>query len=188
MFQNIEELEERLSEPNEAVIESLGRLEGDILVLGVGGKMGPSLARMAILASKAAGVARRVTGVSRFSDIALREKLHGWGVATIAGDLFDTKFVRSLPEMANIVYMAGKKFGTGEAETWASNTYLPSLVCRRFPKSRIAAFSTGNVYGPVPIDNPSTESCPLNPVGEYAMSCLGRERTFETSVAVRARP
>ena len=177
------ELEERLSQPSEKLVETLSRLGGDILILGVGGKMGPSLARMARRATDAAGTKRRVIGVSRFSNKKVLESLDDWGVETIEGDLLDPEFVDSLPEAANVVYLLGMKFGTGgrEATTWATNTHAPSLVCRRFSKSRISAFSTGNIYGLVPVaDNSgSVETDAPNPLGEYAMSCLGRERVFE---------
>ena len=144
--------------------------------------MGPTLARMARRASDAAGVRRRVWGVSRFSDAEARRDLESHGVETIQGDLLDSEFVESLPDASNVIYMAGMKFGTtgNESLTWAANTWLPSLVSRRFATSRIVAFSTGNVYGTVPVaGGGSRESDPLQPCGEYAMSCLGRERMFE---------
>ncbi len=178
----VEELEERLSRPTPRVVADLGELPGDIVVLGVGGKMGPTLARMAKRASDEAGVERRVIGVSRFSDEAARERLNRWGVETIAGDLLNERFVASLPEAANVVYMAGFKFGASAQPwmTWAMNCYLPALVCRKYAHSRIVAFSTGNVYGLVPNDSDgSIESDAPNPVGEYAMAALGRERMFE---------
>ena len=178
----VEELEELLSRPSQATIRALGQVEGNLLVLGVAGKMGPTLARMARRASDAAGVRRRVWGVSRFSSVEARRGLESHGVETIQGDLLDGKFVESLPDASNVIYMAGMKFGTtgNEWRTWAVNTWLPSLVARRYATSRIAAFSTGNVYGTVPIaSGGSRESDPLRPCGEYAMSCLGRERMFE---------
>ena len=171
-----------LSEPDEPTIRSLAAVQGDILVLGVGGKMGPTLARMARRASDAAGIARRVIGVARFSSPHLEKRLNSWGVETIRCDLLDRAALSALPGVPNIVFMAGMKFGsTGqESLTWAMNSFLPGLVCERFPKSRIAAFSTGNVYGLSPITKAgSCETDSLNPVGEYAMSCLGRERLFE---------
>src|SRR5437667_5385601 len=171
-----------LSEPDEPTIRSLAALLGDILVLGVGGKMGPTLARMARGASDAAGISRRVIGVARFSSANLEKQLNSWGVETIRCDLLDRGALSALPDAPNIVYMAGMKFGsTGqESLTWAMNSFLPGLVCERFSKSRIAAFSTGNVYGLSPIAQAgSSETDSLNPVGEYAMSCLGRERMFE---------
>jgi nucleoside-diphosphate-sugar epimerase len=179
---DVEELEALLSEPTEATVRSLGALEGDIVILGVGGKMGPTLARMAKRASEAAGVKRRVIGVSRFSSAGLERLLHSWGVETIQCDLLDRASVNALPDVANVVFMAGMKFGSTEQEalTWAMNSYLPGLVSEKYRKSRIAAFSTGNVYGLSPVSQGgSREEDMLNPVGEYAMSCLGRERIFE---------
>ncbi len=179
---NVAELEDLLSEPTPGVIEALRALSGDILVLGVAGKMGPTLARMARRGSDAAGVKRRVIGVSRFSSPDELAKLEAHGIEAIRCDLLDEDSVARLPDAPNVVFMAGMKFGaTGnESLTWAMNTYLPSIVCRKFRRSRIVAFSTGNVYGLVPVaGGGSRESDPLAPVGEYAMSCLGRERMFE---------
>jgi len=176
-------LEDRLSTPSEMTVASMGRIAGDILILGAGGKMGPSLAQMARRASDEAGVSRRVIAVSRFSDPRVKSSLEASGVETIQGDLMDEAFVAALPKCENIIYMVGLKFGTdgGEARTWATNVYLPGIVCRNFVKSRIVCFSTGNVYGLVPIDQGygSIETDVINPAGEYAMSCLGRERVFE---------
>ena len=140
---DIEELDELLSEPTEAVIRTLAALDGDILVLGVGGKMGPTLARMAKRASEIAGVSRRVIGVSRFSSSKLESQLQMWGVETVRRDLLEPRSLSALPEAANIIYMAGMKFGTTgqESRTWAMNSFLPGLVSERYRKSRIAAFS-----------------------------------------------
>lgn len=182
MFADVDELEERLSEPPPAVIETLRHLKGDVIVLGAGGKMGPTLARMIVRGSQAAGVSRRVIAVSRFSDRAAESRLQGWGIETVRGDLLDERFLNSLPDAPHVVYMAGMKFGaTGnEPLTWAMNVHLPAMVCRKFRGSRITAFSTGNVYGLVPASGPaSREDDVPRPVGEYAMSCLGRERMFE---------
>jgi len=182
VIRSVDELEQLLSRPSEAAIRALGQVEGDILILGVAGKMGPTLARMARRASDAAGVPRRVWGVSRFSSDMARRGLESYGVETIQGDLLDAKVVESLPSAANVIFMAGMKFGTtgNEWRTWAVNAWLPSLVSRRYAASRILAFSTGNVYGTVPIAcGGSRENDPLQPCGEYAMSCLGRERIFE---------
>ncbi|MBI3876976.1 MAG: NAD-dependent epimerase/dehydratase family protein [Verrucomicrobia bacterium] len=157
-------------------------LKSDLLLLGVAGKMGPTLARMAKRASDAAGVKRRVIGVSRFSNAAEAEKLRAVGVETIQCDLLDEAAVNKLPDVPNVLFMAGMKFGaTGnESLTWAMNVHVPSLVCRRFAHSRIVAFSTGNVYGLTPVARAgSVEADTPAPVGEYAMSCLGRERMFE---------
>jgi dTDP-4-dehydrorhamnose reductase len=181
-IRDVNELEELLSEPTEGTVQSLVALDGDILVLGVGGKMGPTLARMARRASEIAGVHRRVIGVSRFSSSALEQQLHAWGVETIRCDLLDPKSLGNLPDSANVIYMAGMKFGcTGqESLTWAMNSFLPGLVSERYRESKIAVFSTGNVYGLSPVSSGgSREEDVLNPLGEYAMSCLGRERIFE---------
>ena len=147
-----DELDDRLSEPTPEVVELLGRLAGDIVVLGVAGKMGPTLARMARRASDAAGVRRRVIGVSPvFCGGELELRKHG--VETIRCDLLDAAAVAQLPDAANVVFLAGRKFGsTGdEAATWAINSYLPGVVCNRYRDSRIVAFSTGNVYGLTPV-------------------------------------
>lgn len=181
-IRDVAELDLLLSEPDERTIRSFVNLKGDILVLGVGGKMGPTLARMAKRASDAAGVSRRIIGVARFSSATLEKQLNSWGLETIRCDLLDRNALSALPDAPNVVYMAGMKFGsTGqESLTWAMNSYLPGLICERFRNSRIAAFSTGNVYGLSPVSQSgSQETDSLNPVGEYAMSCLGRERMFE---------
>jgi nucleoside-diphosphate-sugar epimerase len=180
-IRDVAELEELLSEPAEATVRALSELKGDIVVLGVAGKMGPTLARMAKRASET-NVKRRVIGVSRFSTPGLELQLREWKIETVRCDLLDRKSLAELPEAANVVYMAGMKFGsTGqESLTWAMNSYLPGLVSERYCKSRIAVFSTGNVYGLTPVSQGgSREDDPLNPTGEYALSCLGRERIFE---------
>jgi hypothetical protein len=179
---DVVELEDILSEPPQETIEAMGSLDGDLVILGVGGKMGPTLARMAKRASDLAGVSRHVIGVSRFSTPKLQERLHSWGVETHSCDLLDSKSYSQLPNAANIVYMAGMKFGsTGQQSlTWAMNTFLPGLVSAKYHDSRITVFSTGNVYGLSPVRlGGSLEKDPLHPVGDYAMSCLGRERIFE---------
>lgn len=161
----------------------MGALKGDIVILGVGGKVGPTLARMAKRASDLAGVTRRVIGVSRFSASSkLEEQLHSWGVETHRCDLLDAESYTRLPDAPNVVFMAGMKFGsTGqESLTWAMNTFVPGLVSQRYRNSRIALFSTGNIYGLSPVGHGgSVETDPLRPQGEYALSCLGRERIFE---------
>jgi len=171
-----------LSAPTPAVVESMRKLKGDVLILGVGGKMGPSLARMVKRASQEANVQRRVIGVSRFSSGGIERQLRQWGISTLAADLLDREELKRLPDVENVIYMAGMKFGSSgnEPTTWAMNSYLPGMVCERFEHSRIAAFSTGNIYGLVPAGGGgSVESDLPNPVGEYAMSCLGRERIFQ---------
>jgi nucleoside-diphosphate-sugar epimerase len=174
-------LENLLSEPTPGVVETMRRLDGDMMVLGVSGKMGPSLARMAKRASDAAGVRRKVIGVARFS-AGGEESLRAHDIDPIRCDLLDEAAVGRLPDVANVVFMPARKFGsTGdEATTWAVNSYLPGIVARKFRDSRIVAFSTGNVYALTPANNQGPcENDPPAPVGEYAMSCLGRERVFE---------
>lgn len=175
-------LEDLLSDPPPYVVRAMRDIDGDLLVLGVAGKMGPSLARMARRASDAAGVRRRIVGVARFSAPEHEAELQAHGVETIRCDLLDEQAIDRLPDAANVIFMAGRKFGsTGfEPLTWAMNSYVPALVCRRYPKSRVVAFSTGNVYGLARAGTGgSTEADPPQPAGEYAMSCLGRERMFE---------
>jgi nucleoside-diphosphate-sugar epimerase len=158
------------------------RLPGDLLILGVGGKMGPTLARMARRAADMAGSKRRVIGVSRFSSPAARASVEEHGVETIAGDLLDWRFVESLPDAPLVVQMTGYKFGTSSdpSMTWAVNCVVPTLVCRRFAGSRIAAFSTGNVYGLSPASGlGSRETDPTEPSGEYPMAAVGRERLLD---------
>jgi nucleoside-diphosphate-sugar epimerase len=182
MIQTVEQLEDALSEPSEAAVRAMGQLQGDIMVLGVAGKMGPTLARMAKRAGECAGVSRRIIGVSRFANPGEMQKLRDWGIETIRCDLLNPRQLDTLPDVPNVVYMAGMKFGaTGqEALTWVMNAYLPGMVCNKFRNSRIVVFSTGNVYGLVPVrGGGSVETDLLRPLGDYAMSCLGRERIFE---------
>jgi nucleoside-diphosphate-sugar epimerase len=175
------QLEDALSEPTDQTIECLSRLQGDIIFLGVAGKMGPTMARMARRASDAVGVARRIIGIARFSHGG-RDALEAGGIETIRCDLLKEEEVAGLPDAANVVFMAGRKFGSAgdEAMTWAMNSYVPGLICRKYRRSRMVAFSTGNVYGPTDANGKgSVETDYPAPVGEYAMSCLGRERLFE---------
>lgn len=177
-------LESLLSEPAPPVVAAMGSLPGDLLVLGAGGKMGPSLVRLALRASRAAGIARRVIAVSRFGDAQARRQLDADGAETIACDLFDPGALLGLPAAPNVVYMAGQKFGTEQdsPRTWAINAFLPGLVALRFASSRIVAFSTGNVYPlwPLASEGPA-EDDPTGPIGEYAQSALARERVLEFS-------
>jgi nucleoside-diphosphate-sugar epimerase len=177
-----EHLEDLLSEPTDGVVETVTRLQGDVIVLGVGGKMGPSLARMIRRAADEAGTRTRVIGVSRFSAQHLPRQLESWGVEAVTCDLLDPDQVKRLPDCPNVIYMAGMKFGTSgqEARTWAMNSFVPGLVARRYRGGRIVAFSTGNVYPMVLVTSGgATESDEPAPLGEYAQSCLGRERVFE---------
>ncbi|MBN2217333.1 MAG: NAD(P)-dependent oxidoreductase [Pirellulales bacterium] len=178
---DVECLERVLTTPPESLVECFRTLEGDVLILGAGGKMGPTLAVMAQRATQAAGVDRRIVGVSRFSQPESELTLNQAGVETIRCDLLDPGQVAALPNAANLVFMAGMKFGTTgqESMTWTLNTVLPGIVARRFPGSRFVVFSTGNVYPLTPIDQGgSRETDPPEPLGEYAASCLGRERVF----------
>jgi dTDP-4-dehydrorhamnose reductase len=181
-IRDVDQLDDLLSDPTEGAIAALGRLPGDLVLLGVGGKMGPTLARMARRASEAAGVKRRIIGVARFSQAGLQERLQSWGIDTIRCDLLDPAQIDSLPDAANVIAMTGMKFGaTGqEALTWAMNSYLPALICGKYRRSRIVAFCTGNVYSLMPVHSGGSreEDAPA-PVGEYAQSCLGRERIYE---------
>ncbi len=182
VIRDVEHLEELLSRPTPGVVESMGRLDGDIIVLGVGGKMGPTLAHMAVRGSEAAGIKRRVIGVSRFSSGSLQEELNRDGVETIRCDLLDADAVAALPAAKNVVFMAGMKFGTTgkESMTWIMNTVMPGAVARRYAGSRMVVFSTGNVYPLTPADSGGArESDQPGPIGEYAASCLGRERVFQ---------
>ncbi len=171
-----------LSTPSPRLIEDIRQLKGDLLILGLGGKMGPSLAKLALNAYKEAGHPGKILGASRFSNRQLQDEMERIGVTTFRGDLLDPSFLQQLPEVENIIYMAGQKFGTkgNESTTWAMNSYLPGLVANKYHRSRIVAFSTGNVYPFVPVDGTgATEETPVEPVGEYAQSCLGRERIFQ---------
>jgi nucleoside-diphosphate-sugar epimerase len=172
-------LDELLSRPTPADVAALAALDGDILILGAGGKMGPSLARLARRAADEAGRGRRVVAVSRFGRPGVSADLARHGVETLACDLLDPAALAALPDAAHIVFMAGQKFGTGgtPALTWALNAWLPAQVMQRFPRSRVVVFSTGNVYPLVPVrGGGAAETHPPGPVGEYAQSALARER------------
>jgi dTDP-4-dehydrorhamnose reductase len=176
------QLEELLARPSPADVAFARTLAGDVLVLGAGGKMGPSLARRVRRAVEAAGGKRRVVAVSRFSEPGLAEALQRDGIECVSCDLLDPTQVERLPEAGDVLYLAGRKFGSaGRPDlTWAHNTVVPAYVARRFASARIVAFSTGNVYPLVDASSPgSVETDATGPVGEYAQSCLGRERVFE---------
>jgi hypothetical protein len=179
---DINSLYQQLLKPSDALIADVARLDGDIIILGVGGKMGPSLARLATQAIDAAGVKKEVLGVARFSEPGLQKELELQGVKTYAADLLDDHQLQQLPDTRNVLYLAGTKFGTTgkEAFTWAMNSYLPGRVAEKFKESRIVAFSTGNVYPLMPVQSGGAiEKQVPAPVGEYAQSCLGRERVFQ---------
>ena len=175
-------LEELLSHPSAADVAFARTLSDDVLVLGAGGKMGPSLTRRVRRALDAAGVNRRVLAVSRFSEPGLAPALERDGIETVSCDLLDPAQVERLPPALNVLYLAGRKFGSTDRPdlTWAHNSVVPAQVARRFAGARIVVFSSGNVYPPVgPSVAGSTEADAPGPVGEYAWSCLGRERVFE---------
>jgi nucleoside-diphosphate-sugar epimerase len=181
-IQNVADLEDRLSCPGDADVSAMAALKGDLLILGVGGKMGPSLARLAWRAADMAGTRQRIVAVARFSNPDLPAELSALGIEAIPCDLLEPGALNRLPESPNIIFMAARKFGSSGAEhlTWAMNTYLPALVAERFRNSRIVAFSTGNVYPLRPVaKGGATESTAVGPIGEYAQSALGRERMFE---------
>ncbi|HXF26247.1 MAG TPA: NAD(P)-dependent oxidoreductase [Bryobacteraceae bacterium] len=177
-----EDLDERLSRPTEADSAALAAMEGDLLLLGAGGKMGPSLARLARRSAGKAGISKRIIAVARFTNNHLIAQLESSGIETLSCDLLDPGILAALPDAPNVVFMAARKFGTTGAEhlTWAMNTYLPGLVAERYRESRIVTFSTGNVYGLSPAEHGgAVESTPVAPDGEYAQSALGRERMFQ---------
>lgn len=179
---DLKKLEEQTQAPSPALIRDMKKLEGDLMLLGAGGKMGPSLAVLAKKALEQAGKDNAVIGVSRFSDAAVQQNLEAQGIQTIKADLLDEAQLAGLPEAENVLYMAGTKFGTTgrESFTWAMNAYLPGRVAKKFRNSRIVVFSTGNIYPFVAvISGGATEDTTPDPVGEYAQSCLGRERMFE---------
>ncbi|MFI5001575.1 MAG: NAD-dependent epimerase/dehydratase family protein [Reyranellales bacterium] len=187
-FESVEALEKFMTRPSDALIADLARTPGDVLVLGVGGKMGPTLARLA----KRAAPTKRVMGVARFSEKGVREALVAAGVEAIPADLLDRAALERLPKAANVVFMAGRKFGAaGNVPlTWAMNVQVPAMVAEVFKASRIVAFSTGCVYPFVPVGSGgATEDVPpIPPPGDYANSCAGRERMFEYFSAQHGTP
>jgi nucleoside-diphosphate-sugar epimerase len=177
-FDTVERLDDFLSTPDQSLIDDLAGLDGDILILGVAGKMGPTLARLA----RRAAPGKRVIGVARFSEPGLETELHAHGIETIRADLLDAAQVDALPRVRNVIFMAGRKFGASSSQplTWAMNVHSPAIVASTFRDSRIVAFSTGNIYPLVDVmQQGALESTPPGPRGEYAQSCLGRERMFE---------
>lgn len=176
------ELEELLSTPRVETVEALRSRPGDIVVLGAGGKMGPTVARMAARAAHLIGDGRRIFAVSRFSDPDVRSALGAAGVETIVCDLLDRDAVATLPDAPNVIFMAGQKFGTAGAPsiTWAMNTIVPAICAERYRAAHIVAFSTGNVYALTAAATAGArELDPVGPIGEYASSALGRERVLE---------
>jgi hypothetical protein len=184
---DLADLDELLCRPSQALIDDLSTIDGDIMILGVAGKMGPTLAGLA----KAAAPDRRIIGVARFSDTTVKDWLTARSIETINCDLLDEAAIKALPKVKNIIFMAGRKFGAeGDLSlTWAMNSHVPALVAQAFAGSRIVAFSTGCVYPFVSVDGKgSSEDMAPNPPGEYAQSCVGRERMFEYFSRKHATP
>jgi nucleoside-diphosphate-sugar epimerase len=186
-FRDVEHLEEVMTTPSAALVREFAQVPGDLIILGVGGKVGPTLARLA----RRAAPAKRIIGVARFNEKGLREKLTAWGIECIGADLLDREAIAALPKSPNVIFMAGRKFGsTGDEDlTWAMNAYVPALVAEAFAGSRIVAYSTGNVYPFVNVHHGgATERTQPNPVGVYANSCLAREGLFHYFSRTRGTP
>ncbi|MEO8111374.1 MAG: NAD-dependent epimerase/dehydratase family protein [Ginsengibacter sp.] len=181
-METIEKIYNKLLLPSDNLVHDIVKIDGDIIILGVSGKMGPALAKVAKQAVDAAGLKKRIIGVARFSDPKLQQQLNNEGIETISADLLNDDELQALPEVKNVLYLVGTKFGTSgnESLTWAMNSYLPGRVAQKFKNSRIVVFSTGNVYPLVPVvGGGATESLHPEPIGEYGQSCLGRERIFQ---------
>ena len=177
-----EYLDGLLTTPSEKLVADMPKIKGDIIIIGAGGKMGPTLSVLVKNACREAGIDKKVIAVSRFGDPFVTELLKKNEVGMISADLMEPGAVNSLPEVENVIYMAGRKFGTDgqESLTWAMNAWLPSLVSEKFKRSNTVVFSSGNVYPMMSLrDGGADEATPPEPIGEYAMSCLGRERVFE---------
>ena len=175
-------LNEMLTTPSQGLVNDIAKIDGDIMILGAGGKMGPDMCILAARAAKKAGIQKTIYAVSRFSDKAAAQRLTNEGITVICADLTADDALESLPNCENIIFMAGRKFGTNGQEylTWGMNAGLPCLTARRFRNSKIVAFSSGNLYPKVPTcSGGATEETAPGPVGEYPMSCLARERAFE---------
>ncbi|MEO8764351.1 MAG: NAD(P)-dependent oxidoreductase [Ginsengibacter sp.] len=171
-----------LLRPSDDLVADIAKVDGDIIILGVGGKMGPGLARVAKQAVDQAGINKKIIGVARFTEPGLQKELQDEGIETISADLLDDNQLFALPEVENVLYLAGTKFGTSgnESFTWAMNAYLPGRVAQKYKNSKIVAFSTGNVYPLVPVTGGgATEKLTPEPIGEYGQSCLARERIFQ---------
>ena len=177
-FRDVEHLEETMTAPSAALVADMAKLSGGLIILGVGGKIGPTLARLA----RRANSNLHVIGVARFSERGLREKLTAWGIECVEADLLDRALVERLPKLANVVFMAGRKFGSSGAEdlTWAMNSHVPALIAEAYARSRIVAYSTGCVYPYVAVTSGgATEATPaVPPPGIYAYSCVAREAMF----------
>jgi hypothetical protein len=181
-IRNEAELVEVMTRPRPVLVEFMRTLSGPLVILGAGGKMGPTLAILARRAAEAAGNPLEVVAVSRYSDPRARAFLETHGVHTISADLMDQAAFAGLPDTGNLLYLVGLKFGTSSdpAPTWATNTLVPAYAAERYSQARIVALSTGNVYPLVPVTGSgSAEGDPLTPLGEYSNACVARERIFE---------
>ena len=190
-MKKVELIYNELLQPSDDLIRDISSLDGDILILGVGGKMGPALAKLAKHAVEKAGVNKKVIGAARFSEPGLQEELNSKGIETIQADLLEDDQLQDLPNAKNVLYLAGTKFGTTgkESFTWAMNAYLPARVAQKFRDSRIVVFSTGNVYPLTPVSmGGADETLTPQPIGEYAQSCLGRERMFQYYSSINNTP
>ena len=187
-FRDAEHLEDVMTTPAPELVAELAQIDGDIIILGVGGKIGPTLAQLA----KRAVPGKRVIGVARFSEKGLREKLTAHGIDCVEADLLDRKQIDALPKPANVIFMAGRKFGSSGHEdlTWAMNAHVPALVAEAFAGSRIVAYSTGCVYPYVNVHHGgATEATPMTPPpGAYANSCVAREQMFQYFSRTRGTP
>lgn len=181
-MKDLQLIEDELFQPSQALLDDLRALDGDILFLGAGGKMGPGMIKLASIALRQMNSAKKLIAVSRFSDATAKKELEDLGVEVIAADLLDEAQLQALPDVKNVMYLAGTKFGTkgNEPFTWAMNAYLPGRVAEKYKNSRIVAFSTGNVYPFSKLNQGGfSEETKPDPVGEYGQSCLGRERIFQ---------
>lgn len=181
-MKSVEELDQLLSTPSDNLVNDIAALDGDILILGAGGKMGVSLAELAKNAVDQSPISKEIICVSRFSNKENKEQLESQGIKTISADLMNEEVLKDLPDVKNVIYMVGQKFGTSGNEhlSWALNSYLPGRIAEKYKQSSIVVFSTGNVYPLVEVSTGgATEEIKPDPVGEYAQSCLGRERVFE---------
>jgi len=186
-FADEEAVENFMARPSQALIDDLAEVEGDIVVLGAAGKMGPTLCRLA----RNAAPERTIYAVARFSEPEVEERLAAAGMEIVKADLLDREAIADLPDAPNVIFMAGRKFGSQGSEelTWAMNVHVPALVAERYREARIVAFSTGCVYPFVRTDSQgATEDLPPNPPGEYAQSCVGRERMFQYFSALHGTP
>lgn len=183
MNKTLQKIEKKMNTASDALIQDVKRIEGDIIILGVSGKIGYNLSALLMDALTKAGIKKRVYGVARFSGgQKSRQALEDLGITTLVADFMDEAALKNLPQVENVIYMVGYKFGStgNEAYTWALNSYLPGRIAEIYKNSKIVSFSTGCVYPLVDVRHaaPSEEMAP-DAVGEYAQSCLGRERIFE---------